>query len=282
MTKLKNPVAVLAFLVSLSPQSVQPAQACAAADRLRRFPLGSVGSEIVLAELKEHRSHLRTPMSRPNLYWKGRIWLRRASAKGRLKKRGKSIGTYRAMVSTYYRDVRRPLRLALKQAKKIRGFRAFAKPRLYRCFNKTQCDPFRLKVIKKRLYLSTTRGMRLLNVRWLQNKLKGSFHHPGYTPAKIVKHSVFAYVLQYKWGRRAVLATNVSPALDKKYFGSVGFKPSSCRSLVSCAAPAGVTDHMVGMDAVAVMPWGWMKATSDKSRRVRKSRRSPPKQPPKR
>ncbi len=272
MRKLKNPVAVLVFLVSLSPQSVQPAQACAAADRLRRFPLGSVGSEIVLAELEEHRSHLRTPLSRPNLYWKGRIWLRRASAKGRLKKRGKFIGTYRAMLSTYYRDIRRPLQLALKHAKKIRGFRAFAKPKLYRCFNKTRCGPFRLKVIKKRLYLSTTRGMRQLNVRWLQRKLKGSFHHPGYTPAKIVKRSVFAYLLQYKWGRRAVLAANVSPALDNKYFGSVGFKPGFCRSLVSCAAPAGVTDHMVGMDVVAVMPWSWKKATRVKSRRSPKKR----------
>lgn len=282
MTKLKNPVALLILLGFLSPQVSMPAQACAAGDRLRRFPLGSVGSEIVLAELKERRSHMQSnrrgpPLARPNLCWRGRIWLRRASAAGRLKKRGKSIGTYRAMVSTYYRDIRRPLQRALKQAKKIRGFRAFAKPRLYLCFNRSRCGPFRLRVKGKKLYLSATKGKRQLDIRWLQKTLKGNFHYPSYTPAYTLKHSAFAYVVQYKWGRRAVLSLNVSPALDNRYFGSVGFKPSSCRSVVSCAAPAGVFDHLAGMDVVAVVPWSWVKAKRRKSRRARKPKRSPKK-----
>jgi len=282
-------LSALALLGFLSPPVSVPAQACAAADRLRRFPLGSVGSEIVLAELKERRGHLQSnrrgpgpPLARPNLLWRGRIWLRRASAAGQLKKRGKSIGTYRAMVSTYYRDIRRPLQRALKQAKKIRGFRAFAKPKLYLCFNRSRCGPFRLRAKGKKLYLSTTQGKRQLDIRWLQKTLKGNFHHPCYTPAYTLKHSAFAYVVQYKWGRRAVLSLNVSPALDKKYFGSVGFKPSSCRSVVSCAAPAGLSDHVAGMDVVTVVPWSWVKVKKRKSSRARKPMRSPKKHPRKR
>lgn len=256
-----------AFLTALliSFGVVRSAQACAFAKRIRRFPLGTADGKIAIAEFEEYRTHVRSwlpgpVLAKPKLYWRGQFWLRWANAKGKLLgKRGKALGRYWASLSYHYRDLRHPLRQVLKHALKNQGFRTFKSPKLYRCAGKQQCGPIRLMAQQdKALYVATGSGKMRVDARdvhWLKM-------NAGENQKAPVKNSRLAYVLQYTWGARVVFALYVSPALSGPRMSPVGWKDRYCRSLTTCAAPAGVTAHESGIDVLAVMPQTWFKAQS--------------------
>lgn len=239
--------------------------ACAVAHRIRLFPLGTVNREVVVAEIDEYRDtvfiyHYRAFDSR-NLYWIGKLRLRRMTVAGRIRPGGIALGKTASRAIYYHLDTRRALDRALQRARSIPDFKPFGRPTLQMCGKGNQCGVGRVRLKNLQLWfeLATTRG-RLLDKRAIsemaQRKFKFGFNddNENNDVTKYARRLSPAYAMSHRWGARRIFTVALSTGFSRFWYTSIGWQQGLCRSVRTCIPPAEMSHHQVGRDALLILP----------------------------
>lgn len=255
---------IVGALQSLPP--VGTASACPGAKRVRWFPLGTVGDDVVVAEIDESRIMV---MARgtgkgigKNLFWVGTLRLRRVTTSGRARPGGISLGKVVARAIYYHLDARRSVARALQRARRIPGFRMFKHPQLVPCAVGGACGPTRLTSAGMAWYLTAAQGKHLVfdaQQLGLLHKAAGSFESDGISLAEYAKRlAVHRYAVAFRWGTRIVLSVLFGVGFDDARSvglgAPIGWRDEFCRSVVSCLPPAALPSHEVCRSGLSVVP----------------------------
>lgn len=250
----------------LSLQPATTATACPGAKRVRWFPLGTVGNDVVVAEIDEWRTIVGARGSgkadSQNLYWVGKLRIRRVTITGRAKPGGVSLGGVVARAVYYYLDTRRAVARALNSARRIPGFRMLKHPQLVPCVVGGACGPARLSRVGMQWYITATARKHLLfdaKQLGLLHKEKERFDSGDYTLPDYAKGlASHPFAVAYRWGGRTILSVlfgiPYSNAISSALGEPIGWRNEFCRSVVSCIPPAALPGHGVARNGLSVIP----------------------------